>query len=115
MRPEAKRLRTLRRRRDYLVTLLEDAGNPVTRQRDHLLAEVNALTWALQELEDIRPELHSHTIKVVKDMLVHRLRAEGVDESVVEMVRDSCNRINRRIPADARPFALARELAERED
>ena len=52
MKPEAGRLRTLRRRRDYLVQQLEDdAGDPGTRKRDHLRAEASALTWAIQELQ----------------------------------------------------------------
>ena len=116
MKPEAGRLRTLRRRRDYLVQQLEDdAGDPGTRKRDHLRAEASALTWAIQELQEVEPELHAHTIKVVKESLAKHLRLNGVDPSVIELVREHCNRLTLRTPEAPLPVSFAMELAERDD
>jgi hypothetical protein len=114
-RPENNRLRTLRRRLAHLVRLLdEDQGKPGTSQRDYLLAEVTALTWAIQELEDVRPELHAHTVKVVKETLVKHLRSRGVDESVIEMVRHTCNTLSLTIGKEPLALGLAMEIAERD-
>lgn len=116
MKYAADRLRTLRRRHKYLIRQIEeDTGEPGTAKRHHLLAEASALGWAIQELDDFRPELHSHTIKVVKEALVTHLRNKGVDESVIEMLREKCNRLN--LGIDRQPLAvdLAEELAEQGD
>lgn len=95
---EAQRLKTLRRRRDYLVRRLEqDEGNPGSSHRQHLAAELGALSWALQELDEIRPELHAHTIKVVKMSVAAEMRRKGVDPAVISLMRDCCNRLTRRI------------------
>ncbi len=111
-RVEAQRLRTLRRRHDYLVRRLEeDDGAPASAQRDYLQAELGALSWALQELDEVRPELHSHTIKVVKAALVTEMRKAGVDEWIVHLVREHCNLMTRRISTE--PIdAVARRYAD---
>jgi hypothetical protein len=77
MRVEADRLRTLRRRHNHLVSVLEEGKlPPLSGARARIAAAIGALSWVLQELDEVPPELHSHTIKVMKESLVKYLKSE---------------------------------------